>query len=243
MTEDQFVKKSDSLEILDQIKSASPGLHQTTLDVLSDMYGADELYGTESDGPVSIDKIVRISIDQGAIMNELMRANAVERSLEVGFGYGFSTIWMLDALRSRNNSLHIAIDPWEKTWCHGIGLIQVKRLAFYKRFKWIQNFSVHALSGLIQKNEKFDFVFIDGGHRFDDVIVDFYLADQLVRPGAIIALDDMWMNAVRTATNFILNNRAYELILQPAGNMTVLRKKRDDDRDWAHFNNFEVHGF
>jgi predicted O-methyltransferase YrrM len=171
-----------------------------------------------------------------------MRANSVKRSLEIGFAFGFSTIWMLDALRSRSDSQHIAVDLLEKTLWHGIGLTQVERLSFYKRFEWIENLSVHALSGLIRKDEEFDFVFIDGGHRFDEVIVDFYLADLLVRPGAIITLDDIWMPAVQAATKFILNNRAYELISQPAGNMMVLRKKRYDDRDWDHFNNFEIYG-
>ena len=228
--------------MVDKIKRANPNLHESTFNVLADMYGSDKLYGTESKKPVSIRKDVGISIEQGAVLHELMRANSVKRSLEVGFASGFSTIWMLDALRSRNNSQHIAVDLREKTLWHGVGLTQVERLSFYKRFEWIENLSVHALSGLIQKDEEFDFVFIDGGHRFDEVIVDFYLADLLVRPGAIIALDDMWMPAVQTATNFILNNRAYELISQPADNMMVLRKQRYDDRDWDHFNNFEIHG-
>jgi hypothetical protein len=43
-------------------------------------------------------------------------------------------------------------------------------------------------------------------HRFDDVIVDFYLSDQILRIGGIIAFLDMGMNSVRTAANFILNN-------------------------------------
>ncbi len=224
--------------IVENLKRANPNLHETTLNVLANMYGSSELYGTESDKPVSIDKNTKISIKQGAMMNEFMRANSVQRSLEVGFAYGFSTVWMLDALRSKTDSLHVSVDPLQKSLWHGIGLTQVDRLAFGKSFKWIENFSIHALSDFIRRNEKFDFVYIDGNHRFDDVIVDFYLADQIVRPGAIIILDDMWMPSVRAAVNFIVNNRAYERIAQPVDNMTVLRKSRDDDRDWTHFKKF-----
>jgi predicted O-methyltransferase YrrM len=237
MTEAQFA----TIRLRDQIKRASPSLHQTTLDVLADMYEADKMYGTESDRPVLINKDPRILIEQGAIMNEIMRSHSVKRSLEIGFCYGFSTIWMIDALRQKRDALHVAIDPYEKTLWHGIGITQVNRLASGVRFEWIENFSIHALSDLIRKEEKFDFIYIDGNHRFDDVIVDFYLSNEALRIGGLIAFDDMWMNAVRTATNFILSNRAYKLVPQPIDNMLVLKKIGYDDRDWAHFNTFSVH--
>jgi hypothetical protein len=99
------------------------------------------------------------------------------------------------------------------------------------RFEWIENFSIHALSNLIRKRAKFNFIFIDGNHRFDDVIVDFYLSDQILQPGGLVVFDDMWLNSVRTATNFILNNRSYEVVPQPFENMLVLRKTRYDNRD------------
>jgi predicted O-methyltransferase YrrM len=237
--QDQFVQKTYSIR--EQIR-ASSDLHQRTIDVLEDMYGADKLYGTEINGQITINKNIGISIEQGARMHKLMRSHSIERSLEVGFAYGFSTVWILDALQSRSNAFHVAIDPWEKHTFHGIGLAQVKRLGFGVRFEWIEKFSIHALSDLIRKGEKFDFIFIDGNHRFDDVIVDFYLSDQILRPRGLVVFDDMWMNSVRTATNFILHNRSYEVVPQPFGNMLVLRKTRYDYRDSTHFNTFEVLG-
>jgi predicted O-methyltransferase YrrM len=239
---DQFAQKSYTTTICDQIKRACSRLHRETLEVLAEMYGADKLYGTEGDGPITINKNIRISIEQGAMMHKLMRSYSVRRSLEIGFAYGFSTIWTLDALQSRRNALHVAIDPYEVTSWHGIGLTQVKRLALGVSFEWIDNFSIHALSDLIRKKEKFDFIFIDGNHRFDDVIVDFYLSNQLLWPGGLVVFDDMWMNSVRAATNFIVNNRAYEVVPQPVENMLVLRKTNYDFRDSSHFNSFEVLG-
>ncbi|MCI0601227.1 MAG: class I SAM-dependent methyltransferase [Beijerinckiaceae bacterium] len=240
MTEAPLAENSYSISIHDQIKRSCPRLHPGTNAILAEMYRADELYGTECDRPVTINKLARVTIRQGAMMNKLMRSFSIQRSLEVGLGYGFSTVWMLDALRPRRNALHAAIDPYQKSFFKGIGLTQVKRLESGARFEWIEDFSIHALSGLIRQGEKFDFVFIDGNHRFDDVIVDFYLSDQIVRIGGLIALDDIHMTAVRTAANFIVANRSYQLIPQPADNMLVLRKTRDDDRDWRHFKGFEV---
>jgi predicted O-methyltransferase YrrM len=240
VTQDQFVQKNYSITIRDQINRACSRLNQGTLEVLAEMYRADTLYGTESDRPVAIDKIPRISIEQGATMHRLMRAHSVKRSLEIGLANGFSTVWMLDALRPRRNALHIAIDPYQKQTFHGVGLAQAKRLGSGTRFEWMDTFSIHALSDLIRKDEKFDFIFIDGNHRFDDVIVDFYLSHQILRNRGLMAFDDMWMHSVRTATNFILTNRSYEIVEQPVKNMLVLRKLGYDYRDWRHFNGFEV---
>ncbi|MBO0734530.1 MAG: class I SAM-dependent methyltransferase [Methylocapsa sp.] len=229
-----------SISVRDQIKRASPCLQQQTADVLADMYQADKLYGTESERLVAIDKVLRISIEQGAAMHRLMRSNSVKRSLEIGLANGFSTVWMLDALCKRRNALHIAIDPYQKILFHGVGLAQINRLLPGARFEWVETFSIHALSDLIRKNERFDFIFIDGNHRFDDVMADFYLSHQILRNWGLIAFDDMCMPAVRTATNFILNNRSYAIVEQPVENMLVMRKMDYDRRDWQHFNGFQV---
>ena len=68
------------------------------------------------------------------------------------------------------------------------------------------------MSDLIRQKQLFDSIYFDGNHRFDDVIMDFYLADEITRPGGHIVLDDMWMNSIRTAVSFIINNRAFELV-------------------------------
>ncbi len=243
MNQDQAIAaQSYAIGIREQIIRANSHLHKDTVDLLAEMYRADALQGTESRHPVPLNKLPRILIEQGATMNSLMRSHSVKRSLEIGFAYGFSTIWMLDALRPRRNALHVAIDPYERSLWQGVGLSQVKRLASGVQFEWMENFSIHALSDLIRKNEKFDFIFIDGNHKFDDVIVDFYLSNQLLLPGGLVAFDDMWMNSVRSAANFIVNNLPCEIVPQPVENMLVLRKTGHDTRDWRHFNTFEVLG-
>jgi predicted O-methyltransferase YrrM len=241
MTEYQFDRKPHHhIKMIDEIRSSGPHIHHATIDVLNYMYQADKLYGTESNQPICIDKSTRISIGQGLTINNLMRTHSVKRSLEIGLAYGFSTVWMLDALRSQKDALHIAIDPFEKSSWHGIGLVQVKKLDLDRHFQWVEDYSIHALSDLIRKQAQFDFIYIDGNHRFDDVVVDFYLSDQLLRPGGLMALDDVWMQSVRTAVNFIVSNRAYTLVPQPVKNMLVLTKEHDDDRDWLHFKSFKV---
>jgi len=124
------------------------------------------------------DAVTRTSIAQGAQINQIIRQSKATKSLEIGFAYGFSTVWILDALRPRLNSFHIAIDPFELTQWGGVGLHQIKRLNAEPVFEWIAEQSIHALSRLIKSGKRFDFIFIDGNHRFDDILVDFYLSDQ-----------------------------------------------------------------
>jgi predicted O-methyltransferase YrrM len=212
-------------------------LHPTTRNVLHDMYGSKALFGTESPEPIPLDGITQISAQQGAAIHDFIRSHSIKKSLEIGFACGFSTVWILDALQSQP---HIAIDPFEKTSWRGIGLAQVKRLGFECNFRWIEDYSIHALSDMIRQKESFDFIYIDGNHKFDDVLVDFYLSDQVLKCGGYIALDDMWMRSVRAVISFIQSNRAYVPIPQPSQNMMVLQKQQNDNRDWTHFNPFEV---
>jgi predicted O-methyltransferase YrrM len=227
-------------KVIIEIRRSASDIHKDTEEVLADMYSATHLNGTVSDQPIKLDGITKISIDQGAQINRIIRQSHICKSLEVGFAYGFSTIWILDGLRSRPNSRHVAIDPFEITAWGGVGLQQLKRLSVGPSFQWMNDQSIHALPRLIKTGDKFDFIFIDGNHRFDDVLVDFYLSDQLVSPGGLIIFDDLWMPSVRTAISFILTNRSYKVVPQPIQNMMVLEKLADDNRDWRHFERFKV---
>lgn len=241
LEENSSVKRS---QVGEKLKRTAPDLHSATIDVLTDMYTSDRLEGTESDQPIPLNMESRVSIEQGAMLNELMRSHSTKLSAEIGFAYGFSTIWMMDALRSRNGSFHTSIDPFQKINYGGIGLRQVERLPFDTRFQWRKALSILALTDLIREEAKFDFIFIDGNHRFDDVIVDFYLSDQILKAGGLLAFDDTWMPSVYSAINFVLKNRDYDIVPLPltVHNMTVIKKKQDDNRHWTHFDNFRVGG-
>jgi len=85
-----------------------------------------------------------------------------------------------------------------------------------------------ALPRLCAEGERFDFVFIDGRHLFDCVLVDFFYVDRLLEVGGYVALDDLWMPAVRKVKSFILRNRSYELVPVPGETGTIEKGKRAD---------------
>lgn len=224
-----------------ELLARAPDLASKTVEVLADMYGARALRGTEQDAPVKLETNTRVSIEQGAELHRIARAQKTKSALEIGFAYGFSTIWLLDALSAQHDSSHVAIDPLERRFWQGVGLHQAERLSeLGPAFSWIEDYSIHALSRLIREERKFDLIFVDGNHRFDDVLVDFYLADQVLAVGGIMAFDDLWMQSVRSVVSFVSLNRAYRLVEQRAPNMAVFRKLADDRRPWHHFRRFET---
>lgn len=203
--------------------------------ILEEMYSAPALDGVN--GPVEIDQLTRVDKVKGSELYRLVKESGAARSLEVGLAYGFSTIWIVDALAEGGS--HIAIDPFQLSYWQGVGLTQAKRLAG-KDFTFVEDYSIHALSDHIRAGDRFDFIFIDGNHRFDDVLVDFYLADQVLKPGGLMVLDDTWMASIRSVVSYVLANRAYEHVPQRSNQMAAFRKLKDDDRDWRHFRPFRV---
>jgi hypothetical protein len=84
-------------------------------------------------------------------------------------------------------------------------------------------------------------IFIDGGHRFENVMADFVLADQLCCVGGYIVLDDAWFPAIETVVNYVKSNRPdYAVAHIAVPNCTVLKKLTPDARPWDSFKPFEV---
>ena len=72
------------------------------------------------------------------------------------------------------------------------------------------------LSRLIEERATIDFVFVDGAHTFDYVLVDVFLIDKLLRPGGIIILDDLLYPSIRIVCRYVLLNLRYKCAGQNA---------------------------
>jgi hypothetical protein len=84
-------------------------------------------------------------------------------------------------------------------------------------------------------------IFIDGGHRFEQVMTDFVLADLLCCRGGTIVLDDACYPAIETVINYVTSNRPdYAVAHLAVAKTTVLRKVAADGRAWNSFTPFEV---
>jgi len=183
-----------------------------------------------------MDRITRISIEQGHLLAGLHAAVKPKLSIEIGLAYGFSTLFIMDSMFQTGSGRHVAIDPFQQAMWHGIGLQAVKELNFDSRFEHIPEMSVTALTDLCKQGVKAGYIYIDGAHNFDYALVDFFCSNRLLDVGGILILDDMWMPPIQKVASFIRTNiSGYQEIPTAVGNVFCVKKLKEDDRAWDHF--------
>jgi len=153
-----------------------------------------------------------IPFDEGMAIYGLIRRTKPQRTLEVGMAYGLSTLFACQAHADNGlGGVHTAIDPAQSSDFGSVGLLNVQRAGLECHLKFLEAPSHEALPRLLQEKDRFGFVFIDGMHVFDFVLVDFFYADLLLETNAYVMFDDLWMPSVRKAVVFVLRNRRYRL--------------------------------
>ena len=159
-----------------------------------------------------------IPFSTGMILYNLIRKTKPDKILEVGMAYGFSTLFICQAIHDNRIGKHTAIDPLERTLYKSIGLLNVKKAGFESFLKFYEAPSYKVLPELLKNGEKFDFVFIDGGHLFDVAFIDFFYADKLLNTGKYLFIDDLWMPSLKKLSAYIVRNRKYEIAHEHFGN-------------------------
>lgn len=149
---------------------------------------------------------------EGEHLYRLVRDRGLERTLEIGMGYGLSTLFVCQGHKERGRGFHVAIDPNQSTTFRSIGVLNAARADVDFFVQLYEEESYKRLPILLSEDESFDFVLVDGMHLFDYALVDFFYTDLLLRVGGFIAIHDMWMPALRRVVSFILRNRAYRLV-------------------------------
>ncbi|HET9062891.1 MAG TPA: class I SAM-dependent methyltransferase [Candidatus Binatia bacterium] len=200
-------------------------------------------YVEDAEGKTYPAKASAVSFEAGALLYDFIRAAKPARTLEIGMAYGISTLFICQAHRDNGSGTHTAIDPFEETVFKSIGLLNLERAKLRDLVQFHPAPSDEVLPQLCTRNERYEFAFIDGNHRFDYVLVDFFYVDKLLEVGGHVAFDDIWMSGVRKAASFVTTNKPYRLVRAPATARTptstrMLRLGRrilqnPFGRDWA----------
>lgn len=221
------------LELLDDVDAPFKA-------ALLSMYRGDAQLGVDGQRHI-LHKDTKVPPEEGMWLYEQCRTSKPERSLEIGLAYGFSTLFFLAALARNNFGHHSAIDPYQNSAWHGIGLSIINALAPPGRFRFIEDTSVSAAVQLEREGLPYDVIFIDGGHRFEEVLVDFFLYAQLCKVNGLVILDDTWMSSVKTVASFVRSNRSdFAEVRTPVQNLCVFQRVGKDEREWHHFRRFVV---
>jgi predicted O-methyltransferase YrrM len=157
-------------------------------------------------GPVHIDAA------EGKLLGEIIRAVDPVATLEIGMAYGVSTLYICDALSSLGHPVtHIVVDPFQSTHWRGIGLMNVRAAGYAPMIEFYEERSEFELPRLVASGRSVDFAFVDGWHTFDQVMVDFYYLDRMLRPGGVIAFDDADWRSVNRVIRYAMNYPNYEV--------------------------------
>ena len=175
--------------------------------------------------------------EQVTEIHDFVKKMDFQRTLEIGLGAGGSAVYIMAATGKR----HVSMDPYQKSFYGGVGLRNVKKMGFEHTLEHYEDYSCFVLPYLIRSGRRFDFIYVDGDHKFDSVAVDFYFSNSLLEQGGYVLLDDSWMPSVDTYAQFIKTNlgEVYEECpkIYPGG--TQFRKgERPDERKWDHYMNF-----
>ncbi len=169
----------------------------------------------------------QISDAEAEFLFRFVRDHGVVDTLEVGCGLGKSAV----SIMLGTGGKHIAIDPFQANYDFR-GVRNVGRAGLADAFELRAEPSCTALPALLAEGRRFDFVFVDGSHRFDDILVDFTFADLLLRPGGHIVFDDLWMRTTQLALAYIRTNRPdYRRDPGAPRTLALVQKIGEDERN------------
>lgn len=132
-----------------------------------------------------------------------------EATLEVGMAYGGSALAIaqchLDLGRPAAYQ-HVAIDPEQSTYWDDIGRISLERAGLEGYVDVRETTSLVALPRLLSEGRRYGLIYVDGSHQFEDVLLDFVYAHELLEIGGLILFDDSTDSQIIKVLRFIEAN-------------------------------------
>jgi predicted O-methyltransferase YrrM len=148
-----------------------------------------------------IEQLQAITKEQMAWLTEVAQIVPVKEALDLGFGRSFSAVAMVrggctvTCINNEAPSVPRRVEA-ELRYQRMCGAPPTIVTASTDR----------ALPKLCDEGRRFGLIFVDAGHRVDDVFIDVHYAKDLCAPGGILALDDTYYGAIRTVANWVISN-------------------------------------
>ncbi|MBI4002261.1 MAG: class I SAM-dependent methyltransferase [Nitrospira defluvii] len=149
---------------------------------------------------------------EGPLLQQIVHELLPKVTLEIGMAYGVSTLYICEALQQLpHQATHIVMDPAQSSHWEGIGLRHVREAGYEGLIRFYEEGSEFVLPRLLGEGTVLDMAFIDGLHTFDQVLLDFYYVNRMLRPGGVIVFDDVDMPSIQKALRCVLTYPCYEL--------------------------------
>jgi predicted O-methyltransferase YrrM len=128
---------------------------------------------------------------EGELLSRMVEKVKPTTSLEVGFAYGISTLFICEALEKLSRpAKHIVIDPFQRTKWHGVGLHNIQAAGFSHFVEFVEARSEFALAQLLRDGVQLDFALIDGLHTFEQCMIEFFYIDRMLNVNGVLVFDD-----------------------------------------------------
>ncbi len=166
-----------------------------------------------SDGGVHELFPVAVGGAEGEALRGWVEREGATRTVEVGLGYGVSALFVCAGLLETGGAgaRHVVVDPYQATRFADCGLQVLEEAGVASLVEHHAEESQIALPRFLGEGRRFDLAFVDGNHRFDGIFLDLVYLGRLLRPGAVVLVDDYQLPAVARAASFCLTNLGWRL--------------------------------
>lgn len=169
-----------------------------------------------------VDLTSAIDEDEALFLHNLVKKYNPQNSLEIGCAEGVSAITICESLN--NTAKHTILDPFQSTQWKNKGVNNLKAEG-YTNFTLIEERSELALPQLLKENRKFDFVFVDGWHTLDHVMVEFFYINRMLPVGGVVVFDDATLAGLNKLMRYISNYPNY-ICLGSAGHVELSLQRK-----------------
>lgn len=130
--------------------------------------------------------------------------------LEVGSFEGASACWFMENIHCESD-LWLVDEYFNDAFYYNIDLAHNEEHAYHPLL--FEGKSQEILKGFVEEGQKFDLIYVDASHEYEDVKLDLEYSHKLLRPLGYLVVDDYyesaWPGVVLAADEFIKDNPDY----------------------------------
>jgi hypothetical protein len=172
-------------------------------------------------------------LDYGVFTYDLIIKNKFTKILELGFGNGYSGIFICAALKNLElydfKTKYTVIDPDQKNKWKNIGKTYIENLE-YTNMKLIEgsyNLELPELYKNIKLNDKLDMIYINGIYTFD-YIMYLYYSNLILKDGGLLVLYANNNKQLKEFDNYVNSNYThFEKITYNLSSLLVYKKLKN----------------
>ena len=168
---------------------------------------------------------------------DIIKKYECKNILEIGFDYGITAFYIL----SNPYTILTVIDPNQTSEWDNNGMKLIKEFKLDNRFTLSDLPNFVALPKLLAKhgNNYYDFVFISGSHAFDNILLDFYYSNLLLKINGFILIDNALQAGINKCIQYIETNYSdFYKKIDSSVSCAIFQKTNEDKKKWNHYKKF-----